>query len=52
MIVSIFWIESLFLNNFLTFKNEWFLISPYNITLESNVKVIILKEMISNLSSS
>ena len=41
-----------FLNNFLTFKNDWFLISPYNITFESNVKLIILQEMISNLRSS
>ena len=29
-------------------KNDWHLISPYNISLESNIKVMRIKEMITN----
>ena len=30
-------------------KSDWLLISPYNITFESNVKFMRIKEMITNL---
>ena len=50
---------SLFLENFadeinqfiinpLTLKSYWHLISPYNITSESNIKVVRIREMITN----
>ena len=29
-------------------KSDWRLISPYNIILESNIKVMRIKEMITN----
>ena len=32
----------------LTLKSDWHLISPYSITLASNVKVMRIKEMITN----
>ena len=35
----------------LTPQSDWFLISPYNITLESNVKNVRIKEMITNVRS-
>ena len=41
----------LFLNP-LTPKSDYHLISPYNITLESHIKVTRIKEMIHNLGSS
>ena len=33
--------------NSVTLKRDWHLISPYNITPESNIKVMRIKEMIS-----
>ena len=36
----------------LTLKSDQLLISPYNITPESNIKVTRIKEMITNLKSS
>ena len=36
----------------LTLKNDWNLISPYNITSESHIKVMRIKEMITNWKSS
>ena len=38
--------------NPLTPKSDQHLISPYNITLESNIKVMRIEEMITNYSSS
>ena len=38
--------------NPLTPKSDWLLLSPHSITLESNVKVMRIKEMIINLRSS
>ena len=38
--------------NPLTLKSDQHLISPYNITLESHVKVMRITEMITNLRSS
>ena len=35
----------------LTSKSEWFLGSRYSITLESNVKVIVMTDMITDLGS-
>ena len=35
--------------NSLTLKSDQFLISPYNITPESNIKVLRIKEMTNNL---
>ena len=35
----------------LTTKGDWHLISPYRITLESNVEVMRIKEMITNFRS-
>ena len=32
----------------LTPKSDWHLISPYNITLESNIEVMRIEEMIAN----
>ena len=34
--------------NPLTPKSDWHLISPYNITIESNISVMRIKEMITN----
>ena len=34
--------------NLLTLKSDQHLISPYNITLESNIKVVRIKEIIAN----
>ena len=34
--------------NPLTSKSDWHLISPYNIIPESNIKVMRIKEMITN----
>ena len=38
--------------NPLTLKSEQHLISPYNIRAESHINVTIIKDMITNLSSS
>ena len=40
------------INLFLTLRSDQYLISPYNIPLESNIKVMRIKEMLTNLSSS
>ena len=40
---------SIFYFNALNLKSDQLLISPYNITPESNIKVMRIKEMISNL---
>ena len=40
------------MNNPLTPKSDQLMISPNNITLESNIKVTRIKEMITNLKSS
>ena len=37
-----------FIVNPLTVKSYWHLISPYNITPESNIKVVKIREMITN----
>ena len=37
-----------FIINPLTVKSYWHLISPYNITPESNIKVVKIREMITN----
>ena len=37
-----------FIINPLTVKSYWHLISPYNITPESNIKVVRIREMITN----
>ena len=37
-----------FIINSLTLKSYWHLISPYNITPESNIKVVRIREMITN----
>ena len=37
-----------FIINPLTLKRYWHLISPYNITPESNIKVVRIREMITN----
>ena len=34
--------------NTLTLKSDWFLISPYNMASESNIKVLRVKETITN----
>ena len=39
-------------SNPFTPKNVWLLLCPYSITLESNVKVVIMKETITDLRSS
>ena len=36
----------------LTPKSDWHLISPYNITLKSHIKVMRIKEMVTNKKSS
>ena len=38
--------------NFLIPKGDWHLISPYHITIESNIKVMRIKELITNEKSS
>ena len=35
---------------YLTLRTDQHLISPYNITLESNIKVMRIKEMVLNLN--
>ena len=35
---------------YLTLRTDQHLISPYNITLESNIKVMRIKEMVINLN--
>ena len=37
-----------FIINPLTLKSYWHLISPYNITPESNIKFVRIREMITN----
>ena len=41
-------VTSVWLFNLLTLKNDQHLISPYNITPESNIKVMRIKEVIIN----
>ena len=38
--------------NFLIPKSDWHLISPYHITIESNIKVMRIKELIAYEKSS
>ena len=39
-------------HDLLTPESYWLLVSPYSLTLESNVKIIRIEEMITNLRSS
>ena len=52
VIISICFVSSgILITDPLTPKSEWFLISRYNITLESNVKVTVMTDMVTDLGS-